>query len=257
MLGFKSTSFIFIGLFLLLIVISTQLDVSMWVFVALATGYIILLSIGSSRISSGFFMPVICSVNSTDKKIAITFDDGPAINYTTSVLEVLKNTNTPAAFFCIGKNIKVNPDLLRQIDREGHLIGSHSYSHGFFFDFYSSLRIRKELAATSDLVKSILQKEPRYFRPPYGVTTPNIASAVKHLDLLTIGWNVRTMDTVIKDKHKLLARSTGNLKSGDIVLFHDTVELTVHVLHDFISKVREQGFQIVRLDQLLKIKAYA
>ena len=65
------------------------------------------------------------------------------------------------------------------------------------------------------------------------------------------------MDTVIRNKESLLKKVTEKIKPGDVILFHDTVEVTVQILQEFIEKVRQQGFQIVRLDHLLKLQAYA
>ncbi len=149
------------------------------------------------------------------------------------------------------------PSLLKQIDQDGHIIGNHSYSHHFFFDFYSKARIRTELDDTNNLVMEIANRNIQLFRPPYGVTTPNIAAAVKEGGYHAVGWSVRSMDTVIQDKEQLLQRTTNNIKAGDVILFHDTVETTVQVLQEFIEKVRKQGFTIVRLDHLLKLKSYA
>jgi peptidoglycan/xylan/chitin deacetylase (PgdA/CDA1 family) len=257
MLNFRTTNFVFTALSVLLILLIIQLNVSWWFFALLASVYLILLVIGSSRISSNFFLPVICRSGDNSKSIAITFDDGPAADFTPQILDILRKNNTPATFFCIGKNALEQADIIRRIDQEGHLLGNHSLSHDFFFDFYSGKKISAELRKTNAIVRSIAGKEMKYFRPPYGVTTPNIAAAVRETKFHTIGWSVRTLDTVIKDREKLLKKVTKNLKAGDIILFHDTVDVTVHVLQDFIDRVLKQGFQIVRLDRLINIPAYA
>lgn len=218
--------------------------------------YILAIINGSARISSGFFMPVICRSDISEKNISITFDDGPLAGQTSRILDILKINNVPATFFCIGKNIAVHKEIIKRMDQEGHLIGNHSYSHHFFFDLFSRKRIARELKDTTELVQSISQKRIRYFRPPYGVTTPNIAKVVGSENYHAIGWSVRTLDTVITDRNKLLRRSTENLKPGDIVLFHDTLDTTVLVLQEFIDKVRNNGFRIVRLDKLINIPAY-
>lgn len=238
-------------------VLNIFVDFSAWVYVIAILFFLGIIIWGSARINSGFFLPVVCNGSKNEKSIAITFDDGPAADMTPRILEILKATNTPAAFFCIGKKVEMLPSIVKQIDMDGHLIGNHSYSHHFFFDLYSSTRIQTELNDTNKLVMQIADRNIRFFRPPYGVTTPNIARAVKNGSYHAIGWSVRSMDTVINDKEKLIKRTTGNLRAGDVILFHDTVELTVQVLQEFIEKVRMQGFKIVRLDQLLKLQAYA
>lgn len=256
MLGFKTTSRLFIITLILLIFLDTQLDISLWVYLLLVTVFFIFLAIGSAKINSGFFLPVTCRGSQDEKSIAISFDDGPALSFTPEILEILKQNDTPATFFCIGKNIREQPELIKRMDREGHLIGNHSYSHSFFFDFYSRNRISEELKSVNDLVRTIIQKELRYFRPPYGVTTPNIATAVKAGNFTAIGWSVRSMDTLKFDRDELLNKTLSKINSGDIVLFHDTVENTVSILQEFIDTVRKRGFRIVRLDHLINSPAY-
>ena len=257
MLGFKKSTLLFAVMILSVMILNIFVCLPLWFYFIIFLSYVFVIAVGSARINSGFFLPVTCNGDNMEKSIAITFDDGPVPDSTPRILEILKRTNTPATFFCIGKNVKLQPGLVKQIDQEGHLLGNHSYSHHFFFDFYSARKIKWELTETNSLIFELTNKKIRFFRPPYGVTTPNIAKAVEEGDFDAIGWSVRSMDTVIRNKESLLKKTAENIKSGDVILFHDTVELTVQILQEFIEKVRQQGFQIVRLDHLLKLKAYA
>ena len=85
---------------------------------------------------SNFFIKIVCSAKTDKKEIAISFDDGPAANYTPEILQILKQENIKATFFCIGNRIAGNENILKQIKEEGHIIGNHSYSHHFWFDMY-------------------------------------------------------------------------------------------------------------------------
>ncbi len=256
MLTFRRTSLLFILVMVTLVLWNYFALIPVWVFVFISLVYVSLMAYGSAFIGSQFYLPVLCKAMVKNKSIAISFDDGPAEKYTPIILDILKRNQVPAAFFCIGKKVEANSDLVSRIDREGHLLGNHSYSHHFFFDFFSRTRISKELHQTNSLIKKITNKESRLFRPPYGVTTPNIAEAVRRGKFLAIGWSRRSMDTLVHDSGKLLQNSTKELKAGDVVLFHDTMELTAQVLQEFLDKVRQDGFRIVRLDQLLNIRPY-
>ncbi len=256
MLNFKNLSLLFVCTVVLLSILRVNYAFSTWIFVLVAFLYFILLVIGSTRISSNFFMPVICNQSNSGNQIALSFDDGPALNTTGKILDILKQNQVPATFFCIGKNVKEHPVLVERIDKEGHLIGNHSYSHHFFFDLFSSSRISEELIETNRLTRDIIHKEMRLFRPPYGVTTPNIATAVKNNKFINIGWNIRSLDTILDDQERILNRSLNRLKPGDIILFHDTMDVTVCILQELIDRVRQKGFQIVRIDQLLNVRAY-
>ncbi|TEB41353.1 polysaccharide deacetylase family protein, partial [Flavobacterium circumlabens] len=146
------------------------------------------------RISSDYHVKAFCSNPSEkEKKIALTFDDGPG-PFTVEVLELLKKYNANATFFCIGKNIENHPEIVKQIIEEGHLVGNHSYSHSKFFDFYNAAAITKELQKTDSLLEKFTPGKVKFFRPPYGVTTPSIRRALKITGHQVIGWNIRSLD---------------------------------------------------------------
>jgi peptidoglycan/xylan/chitin deacetylase (PgdA/CDA1 family) len=114
-----------------------------------------------------------------------------------------------------------------------------------------------DLAHTDQLVSEAINKTPRLFRPPYGVTNPNLAKAIKKGGYTPIGWNVRSLDTVIKDKDKLFEKVTRKLQPGAIFLFHDTSATTMAILPGFLKYVKSNGYQVVRLDEMLNLQAYA
>ena len=97
---------------------------------------------------------------------------------------------------------------------------------------------------------------PRLFRPPYGVTNPNLARAVKAGNYLPVGWSIRSLDTVAKDETQLLNRILAQLKPGAVILLHDTGKITADILPQLIRGIREQGYQLERIDKMLKVRAY-
>lgn len=241
--------------------------VLLWIFGAAWWAYVLVFLVhsaiaywGTTQICSHFHMPAYCKAkNHPTKEIAITFDDSVLIpEQTNQVLDILKKYNIPATFFCIGKNLEeeAQQETLKRMDEEGHLIGNHSYSHSTTFDFYSADRIEKELHQTDYIILNIIGKRPNFFRPPYGITTPKIARAVQRTKHNTIGWSVRSLDTVIKDKKKLFTRVTSQLGNGDIILFHDHLEHIPSFLPTFLEYVLNKGYNVVRADQLLQLKAY-
>lgn len=197
------------------------------------------------------------SANTNKKQIAISFDDGPTINYTPEIIKVLFEKNVKAAFFCIGERINGNENILKQLHNEGHIIGNHSYSHRFWFDLYSSEKMLNEMKQMDNKMVQITGLKPKFFRPPYGVTNPNLRKAILKGNYIPIGWNVRSMDTVIKNKEKLFNNVVRSLRPGAIILFHDTSKATLEILPRFIEETKGKGYEIVRLDILLKLEAYA
>lgn len=222
----------------------------------LPVAYSLFLFYGSFYIGSNFYMPVVCRGRADQKQIAISFDDGPIEKYTPEVLAILKEQQVPAAFFCIGYRVAEHEALLRQVLAEGHIVGSHSYYHDFWFDMHGSKRMRAELQQMQDLVHHITGRQMKWFRPPYGVTNPNVRKAVRAMGYNTIGWNVRSLDTMIRDEERLLEKVKKGLKPGAVFLFHDTSHATVHILRDFLKYVKDRGYTIVPLDKLINLQPY-
>ena len=217
--------------------------------------YVIVLFCGSYFIRMGFFFKSICSVKTNEKWIALSFDDGPAAS-TRHILDVLKENKAEAAFFLIGKKIAGNKDLIVRMVQEGHIIGNHSFSHHPLFDLFSSAKMLKDMTDMNQSVKNITGLTPRFFRPPYGVTNPILKKAVMAGGFISIGWSIRSYDTVIKKPSRLLNKILSALKPGSILLLHDTSETTAAILPELLKTIRQKGFQIVRLDKLVNLKSY-
>ncbi|GAW89019.1 polysaccharide deacetylase [Flavobacterium psychrophilum] len=122
------------------------------------------------------------------------------------VLDVLKKHNAKATFFCIGKNAEKHPEIIKQIISEGHIVGNHSYNHSRLFDFYRKDKLVEEIVQTDALIKKISGKKTILFRPPFGVTNPSIKKALQVTKHHVIGWNVRSLDGVIKNEKLVFNR---------------------------------------------------
>jgi peptidoglycan/xylan/chitin deacetylase (PgdA/CDA1 family) len=218
--------------------------------------YCIVLFCGTYFIQWRFFVKSICSGPSAEKKIAITFDDGPTGNNTDRILDLLKEYQMQAAFFCIGKNINGREAQLKRIIEEGHIIGNHSYSHHPLFALFSPSKMVNDLQKMSATCKAVTGRSPVFFRPPYGVTNPNLRSAIFQGGYISIGWSIRSYDTVIHNENRLLAKILSSLKPGAILLLHDTQETTVRILPLLMRGVKERGYQVVGLDKLINLNPY-
>jgi len=124
------------------------------------------------------------------------------------------------------------------------------------FDIYSSGRMIREISDANELIESITGNKPRFFRPPYGVTNPHLAKAVKKFGFVTIGWTFRTFDTMIKDRQKLIDRTVSKLVNGAILTFHDYNGLVADILPELIDSIRNHGYSIVPLHRLIEEKPY-
>jgi len=257
MLNFRNTNIFFSILLVVLIGIHMKYGLSFYIYPLLLILYSLVVFYGCYYIGSNFFIKIICSANTDQKEIAISFDDGPVSNYTTEILQLLKQDNIKATFFCIGNRIAGNENIVKKIKDDGHIIGNHSYSHHFWFDIFSSEKMLDDLKKMDQETERVTGIVPKLFRPPYGVTNPNLKKAIIKGNYIPVGWSVRSMDTVIRDEKKLLDKINRSLKPGAVFLFHDTSKTTVNILPEFIREVKKKGYTIVPLDKLLHLVPYA
>jgi peptidoglycan/xylan/chitin deacetylase (PgdA/CDA1 family) len=206
---------------------------------------------------SNFHLPVICHGSTDERFVSLTFDDGPGKENTPVILDVLKEQDVKATFFCIGRNLSTSEQLLKRMAGEGHLIGNHSFSHSYWFDLFSAGRMRAEVIKTNKMIEDITGKLPLLFRPPFGVVNPMVRRSLKFMDLHVVCWNIRSLDTIERDPRKIKKRILRQLTPGSIILLHDHTQFSIHHLDDLITAIKEAGYGIVPLDQLLKLKLYA
>jgi peptidoglycan/xylan/chitin deacetylase (PgdA/CDA1 family) len=253
-MNFKRTSVIFLMLILFLNVFNTIFGISGWWYMVPGFFLIGMVGLGSSRIGMSFYFEVICRFKSNDK-IVLTFDDGPNEMVTPKVLEVLKKHRVKATFFCIGSKAEKYPHLIKQAYDVGHIIANHSNCHKNMYGFYSSEKLFYDIVVCNVILKNIIKVTPNFFRPPFGVTNPNMKRALKRYPMITIGWSLRTLDTMNNDSAKLMERLK-KTRPGDIVLFHDRVENIDLVLDEYLLFCEQQHWQIAPLDEMIKLPAY-
>ena len=206
---------------------------------------------GFSKVSQKAFSKVLFHPDLQQKPmIALTFDDGPDSLQTPKVLQVLKEYQATACFFCIGHKIKGNEALLKSMVTEGHLIGNHSYSHSGLFPLYGLSKMKKDLQTCQCELERVTSQPVSLFRPPFGVTNPTIAKAVRQLGYTPIGWSIRTLDTQ-QAPDKVLARIRKHLEPGAIILLHDRMPDSDQLVKQILDLLKEQGYTAVHPDKLL------
>jgi len=205
---------------------------------------------------SGFHHPIKCSGTTRGKEIALTFDDGPSAQ-TANILDILEKKEVPATFFVTGKSLEINQAAAREIYSQGHIIGNHTWSHSYWFDFFTPRKMLAEMTRTDSLIESVTGRKPLFFRPPYGVINPMLSKALRRTPYTVVCWNIRSFDTTTSDPLVVQMRIVRKLKPGAIIVLHDHTLFTQHHLGELIDKIYSQGFRIVPLDGLLQTSAYA
>lgn len=208
--------------------------------------FLLILTILSRTIPDGVIRLNIGESGIGEKAIALTFDDGPS-DYTEELLDGLDEYGAVVSFFVIGSKAEKNPEIVKRAYDSGHLIGNHTYSH---IDFYKSSlsEIEEDIAKGEEAIKAIIGKKPLFLRAPYG--NVNFIQ-LKQLDSFFIHWSSSTYDWFREDEEFIYKRIMKEAKDGAIILMHDTREVTVKAVLRAIPELQEQGYELVRVDELL------
>jgi peptidoglycan/xylan/chitin deacetylase (PgdA/CDA1 family) len=242
MLKHRLTVIIFLIGTLLFVIYQKNLNISLWYLVIWINLFLLVEFLGAYLIGLNFHVNSQNKLSGNSKKVVLTFDDGPHHPNTSKVIDVLEKHNIKAIFFIIGKNIGGNEPIIHDLISKGHLIGNHSYSHHKWIDLWSY----KKICADFELCQTKLKNQgisSNLFRPPYGVTNPNISKAIKKLNLNSIGWNIRSYDTSTKDLAVIKKRILRRLKPGAIILLHDRLNYAPELLEELITEIKNQGYE--------------
>jgi len=220
---------------------------------AIAVGYLILFTIGVFSIRAQFFTGAVCRGKSGEMRVALTFDDGPDPNATVAILELLSREKISAAFFCIGKNVDARPELTARIAAEGHLLGNHTFRHAWWTNFLGRRGLVDEMVRTQEAIVKAAGVTPMYMRPPMGLTNPHYGGVLRESGLALVGWDVRSLDTVLSTE-AVIRRILRRMRDGSIILLHDggaSPERIVEIVGAVIGELRARGFGFERLDRLI------
>jgi peptidoglycan/xylan/chitin deacetylase (PgdA/CDA1 family) len=253
---YKVENLIFIVLIGIAIYLVYSKQIPFYLILILLFFHSIIIALGAYFIQFNFFVKSFNKGINSTKSISLTFDDGPHEN-TLKVIEVLKKYDIKASFFLIGKNIKGKEDILKKIIDDGHLVGNHSYKHDFWYSIKSVKNLVADIHQNNAAISSITGLIPNWFRPPYGVTNPRIANAIKATNMKSIGWSIRSYDTVGADTNATLNRICKQINGADIVLMHDHLDTTAQLLEDLILYCKKEKIEILPLDKMINIKPYA
>ena len=181
-------------------------------------------------------------------RVALTFDDGPNARYTPLLLEGLRKRNIHATFFLLGENIPENEELLLQMQKDGHLIGCHTWSH-VQLDKISPSSANREILKTNSLIYHITGTYPTCLRPPYGAWKKDLELPVT---MLPVFWDVDTLDWQSQNPESILDIVRKNVQDGSIILMHDSYDSSVRAALAITDELTEKGYDFVTADQLLE-----
>ncbi|MCF6297176.1 MAG: polysaccharide deacetylase family protein [Flavobacteriaceae bacterium] len=230
---------------------------SFWWVLLLIILWFIITTIGSFHIRWNYFLKAkYKNYQIKENAVALTFDDGPNAEFTPKALQLLKKYNAKATFFCIGKNVEKHPEIIKKIIFEGHILGNHSYAHSSNYGFLSTEKIISDIKLGQEITKNSTGLNLNFFRPPFGVTNPNIAKAIKQLNLKTFGWSIRSYDTTSKKTKKIIRDICSKIQKGDVILLHDTSQRNIDVLEQLLQFLQKNKLKSITLEELFNTEAY-
>ena len=213
----------------------------------------------SASIRSGVYVRAFCRDNTDRKVVYLTFDDGPHPPETERVLDVLRERGARATFFLIGSKVSGNEAVLRRMLEEGHALGLHTYSHAGTFPLLSFDKMLADVNEGKRAVESVAGKKISLFRPPFGVTNPTISKVVRTLGLQTVGWDVRSFDTMFCKSSEHSCKQSGydwyvpvverimkQVRPGSVILLHDRLDGASELLALLLDSLAASGYDFTR-----------
>lgn len=192
----------------------------------------------------------IYSVDTTETKVAITINCAWSADDIDMILETLKNQEVKVTFFMVGDWVEKNAEAVKKIYEAGHEIGNHSYNHPHVNSL--SLENNKEqIQKCSDLIKNITGEGTKLYRGPYGEYNNTVIEAAETLGHTTIQWSIDSLDYKGLTGEQMWERIEPKLENGSIILMHNGTENTALSLNDIINKIKEKGFSIVQVSELI------
>ncbi|MBR0596840.1 polysaccharide deacetylase family protein [Clostridiales bacterium BAD-6] len=227
---------------------------------AIFIAFAVVLTAGSSFLGfhtvfgEGKKLPIY-SVDTTEKKVAISFDAAWGNEHTKPILDILDQYGVKTTFFLVEFWVDKFPEDVLEIHKRGHEIGNHSSSHPNMSKL-SSGEIVKELKGPEEKIAAITGVRPTVFRPPFGAYSNGLIETCEASGYYVIQWDVDSLDWKDISAEQIVERVTRNVKPGSIVLFHNNAEHVEQYLPLVIQKLQADGYQIVPVGQLIMKENY-
>ncbi len=185
------------------------------------------------------------------KNVYLTFDAGYENGYTDKILDTLKKHEVPAAFFLVGTYLRDNPELVKRIVDEGHIVGNHTMYHSDMTKL-SAEEAQKTLTQADDLYKSITGGEGlKYYRPPNGVYSEKSLKIAQDMGYKTVFWSLAYADWDVKkqpSKEMAFSKLLPRLHPGAVLLLHSTSKTNCDIMEEMILKFKEMGYEFKSLN---------
>lgn len=209
----------------------------------------------SYQIRLGAYVRSLCRNRAAGRVVALTFDDGPDPEHTPLVLDLLRERGVRATFFLVGAKAERHPELVRRIAAEGHDMGIHTWEHAAGFPMRSSGAMAADILRCRESLGRIAGVETHLFRPPFGVTNPMVARAVRRTQSRCIGWSIRSFDTLQhRSREAVAGLIRRRLGEGKVILLHDNRPGAERLLGLVLDDLKRCGYATASISELFKIE---
>lgn len=175
-------------------------------------------------------------------KVSLTFDDGPNMEYTPQILDILAEYDVKATFFVYGAYVDDHPEMAQRILDEGHILGNHSYSHPNFNDI-SDEEVIQQIEWTQESIYDETGYVASLYRMPFGAGGPRVVNLLP--DYTSIIWNLDSLDWHLQDADAIYENVMANLSNDSLILLHDTAQYTVDAVERFVPELLEMNYEFV------------
>jgi peptidoglycan/xylan/chitin deacetylase (PgdA/CDA1 family) len=228
-----------------------------WLAVIPLAGFLLLCLAAPFFPRFGFFLPVICKGASGKKAVAITFDDGPDPLTTPPLLKLLLKRRIKATFFVTGEKAAAHPKLVKELVRQGHLVGNHSYKHSYRMLFKTSPSIVEDIQAAQNILNDFGIR-PLAFRPPAGMTSPGLKSALLKTGMYLVNFSCRSLDGGNRRISNIAKRILKRIRPDDIVLLHDSrppdeslIPVWLNEIENLLAGIETKNLVVLPLSELI------
>ena len=194
--------------------------------------------------------------NPKEKVLYLTFDCGFENGNTPAILKALKKHHAPATFFVVGNFLETSPDLIRQMRKDGHIVGNHTFHHPDMSKISTKEAFAKELSDVEKLYQEITGEEmTRFYRPPQGIYSPGNLQMAKELGYRTFFWSLAYVDWYEDNqptKEEAFAKLLPRVHPGAVVLLHNTSDTNAEILDELLGKWEDMGYSFRSLEDLIK-----
>ncbi len=192
----------------------------------------------------------IYSVDTTQKKIAVTFDAAWNAEDTDQLIKILKKHNAKATIFAVGDWVEKNPEAVKKFHKNGHEMANHSDTHAAFSKI-SREKIKEEIINCNNKIKAITGNEPKLLRAPSGDYDNKSIEVAETLNMKMIQWDCDSLDWKLLSVEEMYSKVTSKVQNGSIILFHNGIENTPKALDKILSKLEKDGYEFVTVSELI------